>query len=158
VLKAAAAAASGGGGKAAEGDGEEEQQQQDGGDGDDNSSSSTSSSGTSNAGEEEEWPELPRLKDRAKDMARRISPELVAAFVEAEVIGRQRHRGSGDRPYARPDTAPAFEGLTLDEFDATKEGELSALARRAAEAEDDLQWREFRRRMLYNLGLVRFFS
>lgn len=32
---------------------------------------------------------------------------------------------------------------------------MSALSRKAAEAEDDIMWREFRERLYYNLGLVR---
>jgi hypothetical protein len=39
---------------------------------------------------------------------------MVAAHLEAEVVGRQFHRGSGDRPYVSVPTYPRFEGLTLE--------------------------------------------
>lgn len=38
----------------------------------------------------------------------------MAAKLEAEVVGRQFHRGSGDRPYVSVPTYPRFEGLTLE--------------------------------------------
>ncbi|KAI8464465.1 MAG: hypothetical protein J3K34DRAFT_491425 [Monoraphidium minutum] len=82
-----------------------------------------------------EYPELGTLKDPRRDLSRRLSHDLVAAFLDAAVVGRQYHRGSGERHFVR-------------------EGELSLLTRRAAEAEDDIMWREFRERIMYNLGLA----
>lgn len=46
-----------------------------------------------------------------------MSHDLVAAFVDAEVVGRQYHRGSGDRHFVRMDSYPKFEGYSLEEFD-----------------------------------------
>jgi hypothetical protein len=40
------------------------------------------------------------------------------------------------------------------EFDAIQEGELSTLSRLAAEREDNMMWKEFRERLLRNIGLV----
>ena len=40
------------------------------------------------------------------------------------------------------------------EFDATREGEISIINRLAAERQDNVMWREFRTRLLRNMGLV----
>jgi hypothetical protein len=37
-----------------------------------------------------------------------------AAELEAQVVGRQFHRGSGDKPFVNAPTYPKFEGLTLE--------------------------------------------
>jgi hypothetical protein len=42
----------------------------------------------------------------------------------------------------------------LQEFDKIQEGELSTLSRLAAEREDSMMWKEFRERLLRNIGLV----
>jgi hypothetical protein len=42
----------------------------------------------------------------------------------------------------------------LQEFDSIQEGELSTLSRLAAEREDNMMWKEFRERLLHNIGLV----
>lgn len=41
------------------------------------------------------------------------------------------------------------------EFDATSESEISIINRLAAERQDNLMWREYRTRLLRNMGLVR---
>jgi hypothetical protein len=80
--------------------------------------------------------------------------ELVSAFVEAAVVGRQFHRGSGERHVAQVPTFPSFDGRPLDEASAEgAESELSALAREAARREDSSMWRDFRARLLHNLGV-----
>jgi hypothetical protein len=38
---------------------------------------------------------------------------MACAHLDAEVVGRQFHRGSGDRHYVRLDSYPAFEGYSL---------------------------------------------
>ncbi len=40
------------------------------------------------------------------------------------------------------------------EFDRIDEGEVSALSQQVAKREEAMMWREFREKMLYNLGLV----
>lgn len=42
----------------------------------------------------------------------------------------------------------------LQEFDRINEGELSAVTRLASEREDNMMWKEFRDKLLKNLGLV----
>jgi hypothetical protein len=37
-----------------------------------------------------------------------------AAWVEAQVVGRQFHRGSGDAHFVSVPTYPKFEGLSLE--------------------------------------------
>lgn len=41
------------------------------------------------------------------------------------------------------------------EFDQIRESEISIINRLAAEREDNVMWREFRTRLLRNMGLVR---
>jgi len=80
--------------------------------------------------------------------------ELVSAFIEAAIVGRQFHRGSGERHVAQVPTYPSFDGRPLDAASAEgAESELSALARGAARREDDGMWRDFRERLLHNLGV-----
>lgn len=43
----------------------------------------------------------------------------------------------------------------VQEFDSTKESEISIINRLAAERQDNVMWREFRTRLLRNMGLVR---
>eukprot|EP00879_Flechtneria_rotunda_P026500 GHRR01028258.1.p1 GENE.GHRR01028258.1~~GHRR01028258.1.p1 ORF type:complete len:153 (+),score=37.25 GHRR01028258.1:514-972(+) len=43
----------------------------------------------------------------------------------------------------------------LQDFDRIQEGELSTISRLAAEREDNMMWKEFRERLLRNMGLVR---
>jgi len=45
--------------------------------------------------------------------------------------------------------------VCLQEFDATSESEISIINRLAAERQDNLMWREYRVRLLRNMGLVR---
>ena len=42
----------------------------------------------------------------------------------------------------------------LQVFDSIQEGELSTISRLAAEREDNMMWKEFRERLLRNIGLV----
>lgn len=58
----------------------------------------------------EEYPDLP-ASVRAEG---RRDRDMLAAKLEAEVVGRQFHRGSGDRPYVSMPTYPRFEGLTME--------------------------------------------
>eukprot|EP00877_Chromochloris_zofingiensis_P009545 jgi/Chrzof1/4844/Cz15g01100.t1 len=105
---------------------------------------------------EPEFPDLP-YTDTAHDYStapQRISHDVAAAYIDAEVAGRTFHRGSGEAHYVRLDTYPKFEGYTLEEFDAAQEGEYSALNRAVAAEEDELMWREFRERLMWNLGLA----
>ena len=162
LAERAAGAAEGSGDSSGSGaGGKQPQQQQDGEGGEQQEEQGADGSGGGSGGKQEgsggagAYAHLPKLKDPRRDLAQRLSPELLAAFIDSEVAGRRHHRGSGERHFARPDTYPAFEGRSLEEFDATSEGELSALARRAAEEEDDIMWREFRERLLHGLGLVR---
>lgn len=43
----------------------------------------------------------------------RHDKDMKAAVLEAQVVGRQFHRGSGDRMYVSVPTYPKFEGLSL---------------------------------------------
>jgi hypothetical protein len=43
----------------------------------------------------------------------------------------------------------------LQEFDAVSESEISIINRLSAERQDNVMWREFRTRLLRNMGLVR---
>jgi hypothetical protein len=43
----------------------------------------------------------------------RVDKDMACAHLDAEVVGRQFHRGSGDRHYVRMDSYPAFEGYSL---------------------------------------------
>jgi hypothetical protein len=45
--------------------------------------------------------------------------------------------------------------VSLQEFDQIRESEISIINRLAAEREDNVMWREFRTRLLRNMGLVR---
>lgn len=49
---------------------------------------------------------------------------------------------------------PLSCGHLLQEFDSIQEGELSTISRLAAEREDNMMWKEFRERLLRNIGLV----
>jgi hypothetical protein len=42
----------------------------------------------------------------------------------------------------------------MQEFDQIEEGELSKISRLAAEREDNMMWKEFREKLLLNIGLV----
>lgn len=56
--------------------------------------------------------EYPDLPDSTPEGGR-IDPDLMAAHVDAEVVGRHFHRGSGDRHFVSVPTYPKFEGMTL---------------------------------------------
>lgn len=74
--------------------------------------------------------EYPDLPDSTPEGGR-IDPDLMAAYVDAEVVGRHFHRGSGDRHFVSVPTYPKFEGMTLQvkgEGEG-KEGGLSPAAR-----------------------------
>lgn len=65
---------------------------------------------------EPEFPDLP-YTDTAHDYStapQRISHDVAAAYIDAEVAGRTFHRGSGEAHYVRLDTYPKFEGYTLE--------------------------------------------
>ena len=68
----------------------------------------------------EDYPDLP-ASVRAEG---RRDKDMLAAKLEAEVVGRQFHRGSGDRPYVSVPTYPRFEGLSLE---VSGEGRLGLL-------------------------------
>ncbi|WIA08767.1 hypothetical protein OEZ85_008190 [Tetradesmus obliquus] len=97
-----------------------------------------------------EYPDLPA--DVPAYM--RVDKDMATAHLDAEVVGRQFHRGSGDRHYVRLQSYPSFEGYSLEEFDSIQEGELSTISRLAAEREDNMMWKEFRERLLRNIGLT----
>jgi hypothetical protein len=174
------------------------------------------------------YADYPDLPDEVPGY-QRVDKDMACAHLDAEVVGRQFHRGSGDRHYVRMDSYPSFEGyslqvrggglrrvagvgallmlnvgqrclcvedvgacqlanrcgwlvgvilktpynkglltvslivadlllllllLLLQEFDSIEEGELSTLSRLAAEREDNMMWKEFRERLLHNIGLV----
>lgn len=57
-----------------------------------------------------EYPDLPpSLPAEARQ-----DKDMWAAQLEAEVVGRQFHRGSGDRHFVSVPTYPRFEGATLE--------------------------------------------
>jgi hypothetical protein len=56
-----------------------------------------------------EYPDLP--SDVAAHL--RVDKDMATAHLDAEVVGRQFHRGSGDRHYVRVKSYPAFEGYSL---------------------------------------------
>lgn len=56
--------------------------------------------------------EYPDLPDKLPEKARR-NTDMWAAVLEATVVGRQFHRGSGDRPFMSVPTYPKFEGRSL---------------------------------------------
>lgn len=64
------------------------------------------------------------------------------------------HRGSGEHHQVALPSYPHFEGHSLELLDTCEEGELSALERLQAEREDDAMWKDFREKLLANLGLV----
>ena len=57
----------------------------------------------------QEYPELPASWPRDARQDR----DMWAAWVEAQVVGRQFHRGSGDAHFVSVPTYPKFEGLSL---------------------------------------------
>jgi hypothetical protein len=98
----------------------------------------------------------PRPSDLPSDApaSARAPLELVSAFIESTIVGRQYHRGSGERHVALVPTFPSFDGRPLSEASGEgAESELSAAAREAAKREDDSMWRDFRARLLHNLGV-----
>lgn len=50
--------------------------------------------------------------------------------------------------------ASCFVVCAVQEFDSTTESEISIINRLAAERQDNVMWREFRTRLLRNMGLV----
>jgi hypothetical protein len=105
----------------------------------------------------------PRPADLPADApsSARAPLELLAAFIESTIVGRQYHRGSGERHVAMIPTYPSFDGRPLaqaspassDAAAPLPESELSAAAREASRREDDGMWRDFRARLLHNLGV-----
>lgn len=65
---------------------------------------------------ETEYPDLPDPLPPAPDRHAhpRVDWDLTAAWLDAEVVGRVYHKGSGDRHYSRLPTAPKFEGYSLE--------------------------------------------
>lgn len=57
-----------------------------------------------------EYPELPA----SVPAEARVDHDMRAAELEAQVVGRQFHRGSGDKPWVSVPTYPKFEGLSLE--------------------------------------------
>lgn len=58
----------------------------------------------------EEYPDLPA----SVPAEARVDHDMRAAELEAQVVGRQFHRGSGDKPFVTAPTYPRFEGRTLE--------------------------------------------
>lgn len=58
----------------------------------------------------EEYPDLPASVPSHE----RVNADWALAHLEALVVGRQFHRGSGDRHFKRIDSYPAFEGYSLE--------------------------------------------
>lgn len=44
----------------------------------------------------------------------RVNADMALAHLDAVVVGRQFHRGSGDRHFKMIDSYPAFEGYSLE--------------------------------------------
>jgi hypothetical protein len=61
-------------------------------------------------GGDEEYPDLPADAGSTSH----YDKDVAAAHLDAGIVGRQFHRGSGDRHFVRLDSYPAFEGYSLE--------------------------------------------
>lgn len=61
-------------------------------------------------GVDEEYPDLPADAPSASH----YDTDVAVARLDAEIVGRQFHKGSGDRHFIRLDSLPSFEGYSLE--------------------------------------------